>query len=73
MFSFTWQEPQQEAFEHLKMLLITAPVLAYPRAGCPYVLDMDASDVGLEGVLSQVQDGEDRVIPYASKTLNRAQ
>ena len=55
------------------MLLTTAPVLAYPRAGCPYVLDMDASDVGLGGVLNQVQDGEERVIAYTSKTLNRAQ
>ena len=70
---FAWQEPQQAAFDHLKMLLTKVPVLAYPRSGCPYMLDMDASDVGLGGVLSQVQDGEERVIAYASRTLNRVQ
>ena len=70
---FSWQEPQQEAFDLLKRLLTSAPVLAYPKEGCPYVLDTDASDVGIGAVLSQVQHGEERVIAYASKTLDRAQ
>ena len=71
--SFSWQEPQQKAFEHLKRLLTSTPVLAYPKEGCPYILDTDASNVGIGAVLSQVQNGEERVIAYASKTLNRAQ
>ena len=70
---FEWTGSQQVAFEQLKKLLTRTPILAYPKDGCPYILDTDASNVGLGGVLSQVQDGEERVIAYASKTLNRAQ
>ena len=70
---FEWTGDQQVAFEQLKKLLTRTPILAYPKDGCPYILDTDASNVGLGGVLSQVQDAEERVIAYASKTLNRAQ
>ena len=38
-----------------------------------YILDTDASDVGIGAVLSQVQDGKARVIAYASKKLNAQQ
>jgi len=36
-------------------------------------LDTDASDVGLRAVLSQVQDGTERVIAYSSRTMNRSE
>ena len=67
---FEWTSFQQVAFEQLKKLLTRTPILAYPKDGCPYILDTDASNVGLGGVLSQVEDGEERVITYASKPLN---
>ena len=38
-----------------------------------YVLDTDASDVGLGAVLSQVQGGTERVIAYSSRTMNRSE
>lgn len=38
-----------------------------------YVLDVDASDWGIGGVLSQVQDEQEKVIHYASRTLNKSQ
>ena len=71
--SLEWISPQQVAFEQLKKLLTRTPILAYPKDGCPHILDTDASNVGLGGVLRQVQDVEERVIAYASKTLSRAQ
>lgn len=37
------------------------------------MLDCDASSYALGGVLSQLQDGEEKVIAYASRTLNPAQ
>jgi hypothetical protein len=33
----------------------------------------DASNVGIGGVLSEVQGGQERVIAYYSKTLNKAE
>ena len=67
---FVWDESCQAAFEILKKKLCSAPVLAYPKPGLRYLLDTDASDVGVSGVLSQIQDGKERVIAYASKKLN---
>ena len=38
-----------------------------------FVLDTDASLLGLGGVLSQIQDGDEKLIAYASQKLNPAQ
>ena len=67
--TWQWATKQQEAFEQLQRCLVTAPVLGYPDPKLPYVLDTDASNEGVGAVLSQVQDGEERVIGYYSKTL----
>ena len=37
------------------------------------ILDTDASDVGISGVLSQVQDGEVRLLSYGSRTLSKSE
>lgn len=70
---FEWDDSCQVAFETLKERLCSAPVLAYPRTGLNYFLDTDASDIGISAVLSQVQEGSERVIAYASKKLNDQQ
>ena len=70
---FVWGQPQQQAFDTLKRLLCSPPVLAYPTREDVYVLDTDASDYGIGAVLSQLQNGEERVIAYGSKVLNEAQ
>lgn len=70
---FVWDESCQTAYELLKEKLCSAPILAFPRPGLKYILDTDASDIGIGGVLSQVQDGKERVIAYASKKLNSSQ
>jgi hypothetical protein len=58
---------------NLETALCTAPVLAYPQSRERFVVDSDASKVGIVGVLSQVQDRQERVIAYYSKTLNKAE
>ena len=55
------------------MLLIKAPVLAFPKEDLPYIVDTDASDYGIGGVLSQYIEGTEHVIAYYSKSLNPAQ
>ena len=66
------QHVMQLAFQTLKQNLVQAPVLTYPRfdqdAGA-FVLQADASAVGLEAVLEQ--DGH--VIAYASRGLSKSE
>ncbi len=70
---FYWGQEQEEGFQQLKSALVSAPILAFPDENLPYIVDTDASDTAVGGVLSQEQDGIERVIAYASTTLNRAQ
>ena len=60
---------RDEAFKKLKMALTSAPVLGFPEEEGEWYLDTDASEVGKGAVLSQMQDGEERVIAYFSKSL----
>lgn len=57
---FQWSSDCQVAFERLKELLISAPVLSYPRFGSEqeFILETDASGHGLGAVLAQQQDGQ---------------
>ena len=69
---FHWNELCQSAFDELRRCLVSSPVLAYPDYSKCFVLDTDASDVGIGAVLSQPsEDGSERVIAYASRSLSR--
>ena len=70
---FRWDRACEEAFMTLKGKLVEAPILAYPRATGKLVLDTDASNLGLGAVLSQTQDGQERVLAYASRTLTKCE
>ena len=70
---FVWTEEQDEAFCRLKDALTSAPVLGMPRNEGTFFLDTDSSDFGLGSVLSQLQDGREAVISYASRALSRAE
>jgi hypothetical protein len=64
---FNWSSWCDEAFEQLKVLLTTAPVLAQPDIEKPFDVYCDGSGSGLGCVLMQ----EGRVIAYASRQLRR--
>jgi hypothetical protein len=64
---FNWSSKYNEAFEKLKVLLTTAPVLAQPDINKSFDVYCDASGNGLGCVLMQ----ESRVIAYASRQLRR--
>ena len=70
---WSWEAQHQEAFERLKQALATTPVLKYPVREAPYVLDTDASLTGIGAVLSQIVDGQEMVLGYASRTLTKAE
>ena len=68
-----WSPAEERAFQTLKDALTTAPTLACPDFSRRFVLQTDASTHGLGAVLSQhFEDGE-RVIAYASRSLNGAE
>ena len=63
----------QAAFTKLKIVFIEAPVLAYPDPSYPFLLDTDASNVGIGAVLSQVVEGRERPVAYFSSALSHPQ
>ncbi|CAJ0598125.1 unnamed protein product [Cylicocyclus nassatus] len=67
---FDWTPQCKEAMDRLKKHT-TAPVLAAPRLGRPFIIETDSSAKGVAGILKQEQDGLERVIAYASRTLNK--
>ena len=50
--------------------MTTAPIMALPRDEGMFTLDTDASKCSIGAVLSQVQDGEERVIAYGNRLSN---
>jgi hypothetical protein len=59
---YVWSKECDEAFQALKKLLMTSPVLAQPDIAKPFDVYCDASGTGLGCVLMQ----EGRVISYSS-------
>ena len=55
----------------LKTSLCSSPVLAFPVLDRQFILQTDASDVGLGAILTQIDEtGNEWVISYASRTLS---
>ena len=70
--SFRWTSECDHAFDLLKAKLTHTPILVYPQFGSeatPFILETDASDVGIAAVLQQ--DGH--VIAYASRALSKSE
>ena len=70
---FEWSDACDVAFNKLKARLVNSPVLGYPRNEGLFILDTDASLYGSGAVLSQIQDGQEKVIAYGSKSLSKTQ
>jgi len=83
---FVWTLEAQSAYEALKIALSSPPVLAFPRV-CKnyeevnlqkvtenegiYIVHSDASLQAAGGILSQVQDGRERIIVYHSHGFSK--
>lgn len=68
-----WSPECQASFDTLKEKLTSAPVLGFADFSAPFLLEIDASNLGLGAVLLQEQDGKKRVISYASRRLRNAE
>lgn len=72
--SFGWSLESQQAFENIKALLCSTPVLSAPNFAVPFTLEVDASAYGTGAVLLQENaDGVDHPICYFSKKFNKHQ
>ena len=70
---FLWSSSCQQAFETLKQKLVTPPILAYPDFTRPFILQTDASDQAIGAVLSQEREGQEHVISYWSRRLDKSE
>ena len=68
-----WTDECQYAFNRVKEMLTSAPVLGYPMPDGRYQLDTDASGYAMAGILSQIQQGTEVVLSYASNGFNLSQ
>ena len=64
-------EAARNAFHQSKKAMMSAPVLAYPDPNKEYLLEVDASKLGLGAVLSQKQsDGRYHPAAFRSRPLH---
>ena len=70
---FLWNEKCEQAFEELKAMMKSAPVLSAPDFDCQFKLAVDASDVAAGAVLLQDEDEVDHPICCFSKKFNANQ
>lgn len=64
-----WEECHQQAFETLRRVLSSSPVLRSPELQEPFILRTDASSSSVGAVLLQRHDGVLHPVAYASRKL----
>jgi hypothetical protein len=69
--NWNWSEECQNALGELKLKLISAPILICPDFNQLMTLQTDASFSGLGAVLTQGEEGSEKVIAYASRALTK--
>ena len=70
--SFLWTKLHQQAFDEIKGFLVKPPVLTLPDGMGRYTLYSDTSKTHAGSALWQMQQGQNKMIGYASKSLPKA-
>ena len=70
--SFSWSSDAQTAFETIKQLLTSAPVLRAPTSDDSFILEVDASDKGEGACLKACRSSDDKayIVAFASRKFN---
>ncbi len=68
-----WTEGHQQTVNEVIDYLRSPEFLAFPDFTSPFIITCDASEKGLGAVLYQKRSGKNRVINFASRTLNTAE
>ena len=61
----TWSPAVEEAFRELKRQFTSAPILLQPDPNRQFIVEVDASDVGVGAILSQRSAKDEKVHPCA--------
>ena len=69
---FIWGKEQQDSFEEIKYRLIKPPVLHMPNATGRFHLHSDKSIFATGSAVYQIENGQPKLIAYASKRLPEA-
>ena len=67
---FNWSDRCQKSFEELKNVFTSAKILNHPDSSQPFIVESDASDFAIGGVLSQYYEDTLRPIAYYSRKLS---
>jgi len=70
---WNWSTACQHSFKLLKTKIVSPPVLAHFDVNAPTIVTCDASSVDVGACLSQMHQGEERPIAFASRTLTPAE
>lgn len=70
---FVWSIEAENALQAIKNILVSEPVLANADYSKPFVIQTDASDLGMGGVLVQGEGAEERVVAYTSAKFSATQ
>jgi hypothetical protein len=69
---FQWTTECENAFQTIKTMLISSPILRFPDFTKEFILQCDASDVGIGTVLSQIDDeGMEYAVSFGSRSLSK--
>ncbi len=70
-----WTAEALESSDRLKKLFSSAPILLHPDPELPFIVEVDASEVGVGAVLSQRSVSDNRVCPcsFFSRSLSSAE
>ncbi|XP_073711556.1 flavin-containing monooxygenase 5-like [Misgurnus anguillicaudatus] len=73
--TFGWSDATESAFATLKSCFVSAPILVTPDRSRQFIVEVDASEVGVGAVLSQRASSDERVHPcaYFSHRLSPAE
>lgn len=71
--SIEWTEEATKSFREAIETMCSAPVLAFPQKEGTFILDCDACYNSIGAVLSQLQEGQEKIISYGSKKMSKCE
>lgn len=73
--AFVWSPAAEAAFQELKKRFSSEPILVLPDPSLPFVVEVDASEVGVGAILSQRPPWDNKLHPcaYFSRSLSAAE